>query len=166
MERRDFLKAAGVVAAASSLQAQRSEGLHNDREYWIAIMRRLADPVLNNLANGTLKARIPVEQGASDRRAVTHLEALGRLITGLAPWIELSADESAEGRLRAQYAALAHRAIGRAVDPVSPDFMNFTGERQPLVDAAFLASAPYLLAHIALRRALPDCVPIDHASDR
>jgi hypothetical protein len=29
-------------------------------------------------------------------------------------------------------------ALARAVDPASPDFMNFTRERQPLVDAAFL----------------------------
>ena len=30
-------------------------------------------------------------------------------------------------------------AIAHAVDPRSPDFMNFTRDRQPLVDAAFLA---------------------------
>src|SRR6185503_1973993 len=106
----------------------------------VAIMRRLADPVLTNLANGTLKARMPVEQAAgADRRSVTHLEALGRLIAGIAPWIELRADATAEGRLRARYADLARKAIARAVDPASPDFMNFTRERQPLVDAAFLA---------------------------
>ena len=64
-------------------------------------MQRLADPVLTNLANGTLKARMPVEQAPGvDRRAVTHLEAIGRLVAGLAPWIELAADDTAEGRLR------------------------------------------------------------------
>ena len=103
-------------------------------------MRRLADPVLRNLAAGTLKARMPVEQAPkADRRSVTHLEALGRLVAGIAPWIELPADESAEGKLRAEYADLARRAIARAVDPSSPDFLNFTKDRQPLVDAAFLA---------------------------
>jgi len=61
------------------------------------------------------------------------------LITGLAPWIELQADSTPEGRARAEYAGLARRAIARAVDPASPDFMNFTRDRQPLVDAAFLA---------------------------
>ena len=44
-----------------------------------------------------------------------------------------------EGRLRAQYGELARRAIDRAVDPASKDFLNFTRDRQPLVDAAFLA---------------------------
>ncbi len=114
-------------------------------------MRRLADPVLRNLAAGTLKARMPVEQAArADRRAVTHLEALGRLVAGLAPWIEIAPDTTAEGRLRAEYADLARRAIARAVDPASPDFMNFTRERQPLVDAAFLAQG-LLRARRALR---------------
>src|SRR5690349_18888382 len=85
---------------------------------------------------------MPVEQAAgANRQNVTHLEAVGRLLAGMAPWIELPADATAEGTLRAQYADLAHRAIARAVDPSSPDFLNFTRERQPLVDAAFLAQA-------------------------
>jgi hypothetical protein len=102
--------------------------------------RRLADPVLNNLANRTLKARMPVEEASgANRRGVTHLEAFGRLIAGIAPWLDLPADGSAEAALRAQYAALARRALANAIDPASPDFMNFTRDRQPLVDAAFLA---------------------------
>jgi hypothetical protein len=114
----------------------------SDRDYWILVMRRLADPVLTNLANDTLKARMPVEQAAGANRApVTHLEALGRLLAGMAPWLELPQEDSAEGRLRAHYADLARRAISRAVDPSSPDFMNFTKDRQPLVDAAFLGEA-------------------------
>jgi hypothetical protein len=156
MDRRDFLRTAGAIAASERVRLQpdttyevrevRADGAvaqrdasASDREYWISVMRKLADPVLTNLANGTLKTGMPVEQGSSDRRAVTHLEAMGRLIAGLAPWIELPADETNEGKLRAQYATLAHRAIARAVDPSSPDFMNFTRDRQPLVDAAFLA---------------------------
>jgi hypothetical protein len=149
MERRDFLKAAAAVASPA-LPAQRSEGSRNDREYWVAVMRRLADPVLDNLANGTLKARMPVNEA---RRSVTHLEALGRLLAGLAPWIELPPGENGEtgeGRLRAHYALLAQRAIAGAVDPASPDFMNFTRDRQPLVDAAFLAQG-VLRAPRALR---------------
>ena len=70
---------------------------------------------------------------------MTHLEAIGRLAAGIAPWIELPADDTRGGPIRARYADLARRAIGRAVDPASPDFMNFTRDRQPLVDAAFLA---------------------------
>ena len=121
---------------------------------WVATMRRLADPVLRNLAAGTLKARMPVEQAAgADRRSVTHLEAMGRLMAGIAPWIELRPDATAEGRCDRRYADLARRAIARAVDPASPDSLNFTRERQPLVDAAFLAQG-LLRAQTALRDAL------------
>jgi len=165
MDRREFFKAAGAGSALAILPGsvgasegaaadQPAPGPQGDREVWTGVIRRLADPVLTNLANGTLKTRMPVEQAAgAKRQTVTHLEALGRLIAGLAPWIELPADETAEGRLRAQYADLARRAIGRAVDPASPDFLNFTRERQPLVDAAFLAQG-LLRAPRALRDAL------------
>jgi hypothetical protein len=40
------------------------------------------------------------------------------------------------------------------VDPASPDFLNFTRDRQPLVDAAFLAHG-LLRAPLVLREALP-----------
>jgi len=171
MNRRQFLTSAsaGTVIAARR-ESRRSAGADSrgakadggpqtlpqtsDRDIWIGLLRGVADPVLRNLAAGTLKARMPVEQAqGADRAPVTHLEALGRLIAGLAPWIELPADASAEGRLRADYAELARRAIARAVDPSSPDFMNFTKGGQPLVDAAFLGQG-LLRAPRALRDAL------------
>ena len=150
---------ASVIAAST----QPSSSADSDRAFWLTVLRHLAEPVLSNLASGTLKARMPVEQAAgADRRSVTHLEALGRLLAGIAPWLELHRSESntmlatpgstaaSEQTLAAQYADLARRAIVRAVDPGSPDRMNFTRERQPLVDAAFLAQgllrAPRTLA--------------------
>jgi hypothetical protein len=156
MDRREFFYAAGAVGAVATASAQGASqsvasSARGDRDTWIGLMRRLADPVLTNLTNGTLKARMPVEQAAgTDRRSVTHLEALGRLLAGIAPWIELAPDETPEGRTRAEYADRARRAIARAVDPSSPDFMNFTRDRQPLVDAAFLAQG-LLRAPRALR---------------
>ena len=151
MDRREFL---GSVVAAGALppgrQTTSDQHAQSDRVFWVDVLRRLADPVLTNLANGTLHARMPVEQAAgSDRRAVTHLEAFGRLMAGIAPWIELGSDDSAEARLRRRHASLAQRAIARAVDPASPDVLTFARDRQPLVDAAFLAQgilrAPHTL---------------------
>ena len=143
MNRREFFSAAGLgglTAAASAAPVRAgTPASQTDRAFWIEVLRRLADPVLTNLANGTLKTRMPVEAADPKRRSVTHLEALGRLTAGIAPWIELAPDNTDEGRLRAEYAALTRRAIARAVDPSSSDFLNFTHERQPLVDAAFLA---------------------------
>jgi hypothetical protein len=163
MNRRAFLEAAGTIGVAplvvagsggDGLPAQEAGALAADRSYWVAVLTRLADPVLKNLVAGTLKARMPVEQATGANRApFSHLEALGRLIAGIAPWLELPADDTPEGKLRAQYGDLARRAIARAVDPASPDFLNFTGRGQPLVDAAFLAQG-VLRAPRALRESL------------
>ncbi|MGH9200748.1 MAG: DUF2264 domain-containing protein, partial [Vicinamibacterales bacterium] len=149
MERRDFLRATAGLTVAPVQQSRVAQGDATflaptagdaDRTFWIGIARRLSDPILTNLANGRLKLRMPVEEASgANRRGVTHLEAFGRLIAGIAPWLDLPSDDSAEGRLRAQYGALARGALASAVDPVSPDFLNFTRDRQPLVDAAFLA---------------------------
>jgi hypothetical protein len=159
MNRREFLAttgAGGALSAAIGIRQARpsAERSTDDRAAWVAIMRRVADPVLRNLADGTLKARMPVEQApGANRSSVTHLEALGRVMAGIAPWIELPADDTPEGRLREEYADLSRRAIARAVDPSSADFLNFTRERQPLVDAAFLAQG-VLRAPRALSAAL------------
>jgi hypothetical protein len=151
VERRDFLKTTtgALPAWTAATQQPRATPAATERDSWIALLRRLADPVLTNLANGTLKARMPVEQASgADRRSVTHLEALGRLVAGIAPWIELAPDASPEGRVRGEYAQLARRAISRAVDPSSPDYLNFTRDRQPLVDAAFLAQGLLRAPHV------------------
>jgi hypothetical protein len=147
--RREFLGVAAGAALASAASARpgsRSAGpptsALSERQYWVSVAQRLADPVLQNLANGTLKARMPVEEAEGAGRAgVTHLEAFGRLLAGLAPWLELPSETTPEGVLRARYAELAHKALANAVDPASPDALNFAGSGQPLVDAAFLAQA-------------------------
>jgi hypothetical protein len=157
MDRRVFFQSLGTGAVAAALTSRADAAQPappTDRQLWVGVVRRLSDPVLNNLANETLKARMPVEQVAgANREPVTHLEALGRLVAGIAPWIELPPDDTAEGQLRAKYAELTRRAIDRAVDPASRDFLNFTKGGQPLVDAAFLAQG-VLRAPRALQESL------------
>jgi hypothetical protein len=123
--RRRFLTTAMAAAAANP----------SDRDYWIQVLTRIADPVLNALSQRKLTAAMPVEapQGnGADRRQYTYLEALGRLLAGIAPWIE-------SGGGAGRYADLARQSIVAAVDPSSPDAVNFTRGSQPVVDAAFLA---------------------------
>ena len=103
-----------------------------ERAVWAGYAARLAEPVLTHLAAGTLKKSMPIEQAAgATRAAVTHLEALGRLLAGLAPWLALPGTDGAEGQARARYAGLARHAIAPAVDPASPDALNFTDGGQP-----------------------------------
>jgi hypothetical protein len=113
-----------------------------ERTYLIKTLTHIADPVLNALSKNELKKLMPVEaRNSNDRQQYTHLEAFGRLLAGMAPWLELGADNTVEGRLRKKYIDLAITGIHNATDPKSPDFMNFTKGGQPVVDAAFFAQA-------------------------
>ena len=113
----------------------------DDRAYSVQVLTRVAGPVLSAAAEGRLKARLPVHDWERDRASFAPLEALGRTLAGIAPWLELGPDATPEGRLRAHYGDLAVRALVNATDPRSPDHLDFSGAagRQPLVDAAFLA---------------------------
>jgi hypothetical protein len=158
MNRRDFLHAGALAAGSAALPhadtthtaplAQTTPAAAvpvETRASWIARLTKIADPVLTHLANGTLKAQMPCEAAAgveAARRKFTHLEAFGRLLAGMATWLELSATGSAdEDRARTRYAELARRALISATTPGSPDFLNFNDGGQALVDTAFLAQA-------------------------
>lgn len=116
----------------------------DDRAYWIRVVTRIADPVLLALRDRKLRATMPVEAphgNVEDRKQYTYLEALGRLLTGLSPWLESGTGSGAENEMRSRYAELCREAIAAGVDPSSPDYMNFNKGSQPVVDAAFLALA-------------------------
>ena len=115
-----------------------------DREYWVNTMIKIIDPVYQNLSQNKLRANMPIETNdglnTGKRKEVTHLEAFGRSFCGIAPWLELGADNTKEGKLRAKYIELCKKSLQNAVNPESPDYMRFDGPGgQPLVDAAFLA---------------------------
>jgi len=140
--RRFFQTTAGAgVAAAAGGAPQRAQ---TDREHWLRTLELLAQPVLRNLAAGTLKRNMPVEcvtGNPAERRRYTHLEALGRLLAGIAPWLEAPLVAGAERDLQQRYANLAREAIHSGTDPASPDYLNFREGAQPLVDCGFLAQA-------------------------
>ncbi|MFD2614402.1 DUF2264 domain-containing protein [Paenibacillus gansuensis] len=111
------------------------------RQYWVDSMCRIAEPVLEALAARELKQRLPHKGKWQERSPFAYLEALGRTLAGLAPWLEGGETSGAEGERRARYAAMALKAIDAGTDPSSPDYMVFHEGGQPLVDAAFLAHA-------------------------
>src|ERR1700748_1488583 len=86
----------------------------SDRDYWVATLRRIAEPVLTTLSQGKLRASMPVEashHNETDRKQYTYLEAIGRLLTGIAPWLESGASDGAEGELRRRYCELARASV-------------------------------------------------------
>lgn len=120
------------------------------REYWLQSMLKIANPVLLNLKDRTLKKVMPVEmKEGTNREQFAHLEALSRLLVGMAPWLEKKSENREEEALRLQYCELARLAIDAGTDPNSPDYMNFSNDFQPIVDTAFfvhaLLRAPYEL---------------------
>lgn len=141
--RRELLKGAAAAAIvgphAGVAELGPSATAKDDRAYWVRILTRIGDPVLRSLSEHKLKLMMPADgPNGAERSQFMHLEALGRLLAGMGPWLELNGN-IAEKALRAQYAELARAAIDASTDPASPDFMNFTRGGQPLVDAAFLA---------------------------
>jgi hypothetical protein len=113
----------------------------SDRAEAVKTLDRIARPVMESLAERKLRERLPLGPGEESRRDVTCLEAFGRTLAGIAPWLALGPDDTAEGKLRARYIEWSRKALAHATDPKSPDFMNFTKGGQPLVDAAFLSLA-------------------------
>ncbi|MGY4385542.1 hypothetical protein ACVWYN_002582 [Pedobacter sp. UYP24] len=114
------------------------------RKFLIETMLKIANPVLVALSQNQLKVRMPVEAQPGQevgRREVTYLEAFGRLIGGMAPWLELGPDETQEGKLRQKYILLVRKCIRNATDSSALDYMNFSKGGQPVVDAAFFAHA-------------------------
>jgi hypothetical protein len=152
--RRMFLKSAALAAAplvasrgsaASLVQSQENNSEKSDRAQWLAIVERVSEPVLAAISQQKLRATMPVEAApglATERAQSTHLEAIGRLLSGLAPWLEADAGNDAEEeKLRSRYRQWAQLAIRYGTDPQSPDVLHFGTNHQSLVDAAFLALA-------------------------
>jgi hypothetical protein len=152
MKRRNFIRNSSMMAFAGALPASAiaadmptsEHGLPpiDDRQYWVSLMTRMAMPVLTNMAAGTLKKNMPIEVSPSwDGRdkAVSYMEAFGRLIAGITPWLSLPDDTTKEGKTRAHLRQLVLQGLSRAADPNDPDYLLWNKEGQPLVDAAFLA---------------------------
>ena len=115
----------------------------NTRRYWLQTMLKIADPVLRALAEDRLTDTLPIESKSprEDRANYTYLEAFGRTMVGMAPWLELEGLTGEEAALQAEYRALARCCMHNAVTPGTRDCMNFADGHQPIVDAAFLAHA-------------------------
>jgi hypothetical protein len=143
MKRRDLLRSALALPLATSMPASASPATPaTGRAVWTAHLDRVARPVLENLAHGRLKASMPIESKpatAATRPHTTHLEAFARLLSGIAPWLEQT--PSPEPELHAQYVVWTHAALEQALDPKSPDALEFAADNQNLVDAAFLSLA-------------------------
>ncbi len=115
-----------------------------DREFWVKSLYKIAYPVIHNLANETLKKNMPLEHNADyglKLTKVTYLEALGRTIAGVAPWLALPDDNTQEGKMRKTMRLELLKGLTNSVNPESADYISYRDENQPIVDAAYVALA-------------------------
>lgn len=111
---------------------------NESRTFWIQTMTTIARPVLEALSQRRLYRSLPMEFH-SERKEFACLEAFGRTLCGIAPWLECDGLSGEEEALRKQFCEMALEGLDATTDPNSPDYMLFDGDGQPLVDAAFLA---------------------------
>lgn len=149
----------GAFLLAACEYVRYLERLHNaDRDYWTSLAYNMAAPVLSNMAEGTLQKNMLVEVSPNwDGRdiKVTYMEAFGRLMAGIAPWLSLPDDDTPECTQRKQLRQWALASYRNAVDPDSPDCLLWSGQGQALVDAAYVAES-FLRAYNALWAPLDD----------
>lgn len=137
-----FFIAAFILKTVFAQIDHKSKGAGmQERAYLVKTLVKIANPVLVALSKNELKKEMPVESSGEHRERYTHLEAFGRLLSGMAPWLELGPDSTPEGKLRKKYIDLARLCLHNSTDSTSPDYMNFQCCGQPVVDAAFLAQA-------------------------
>ena len=137
---------------------KKTEKVKSDRELWAGILYQMAAPVLSNMSEGKLQENMLVELSPTwdgrDKR-VTYMECFGRLMAGLASWLSLPDDDTAEGIQRKQLREWALKSYAQSVDPESKDYLLWRKEGQPLVDAAYIAES-FLRGYDALWVPLDD----------
>lgn len=125
----------------------------SDREKWVDLMYQMAEPIMHNMAEGKLQQVMDTTGGNKnlelsptwDKRdkKVSYMEAFGRMLAGLAPWLSLPDDDTAEGAKRKQMREWTRQALINAVDPKSPDRLGWENGGQTLVDAAYIVEGLY-----------------------
>ena len=69
--------------------AKKQKAQQTDREYWCSLAYKMAQPVLENMAKGELQKNMKTEFSPSfDNR--------DRSVAGIAPWLTLPDDDTAE----------------------------------------------------------------------
>lgn len=107
------------------------------RKDWIEILLKITLPILERSANGNLKKEMP--KGAFFKED-QYLEAIGRIICGIAPWIECEENGSDFEHSQKKYVtSLIVKTIDNITQTNSSDYINFAQSAQALVDTAYLA---------------------------
>jgi hypothetical protein len=129
----------------------------SDRQFWLAELDKMVRPVISSLAHDSLRILMPKVvskrvDNRDNRIQVQYVEVLGRILSGIAPWLQGEGGSAEEVALRSQYRQWALEGIHHALDSTASDYMRFDLGGQQLVDASFIALAfvrsPWLWEHL------------------
>ena len=125
-----------ILLLPAAVAQAKKQAPQTDREYWSQLACRMAQPVLENMARGELQKNMLTEFSPSfdnRNRKVVYMETFGRLMAGIAPWLNAEPESTLTEWARASYR--------HAVDPQSPDYLCWGVAGQNLVDAAYIAES-------------------------
>lgn len=140
-----------LMVISSNLYAQKKKRAEKtkvltDRQLWLKEMDKMVRPMMSSLAKDSLTILMPQEtsirvDNKAHRVKVQYLEVLGRVLSGIAPWLQLEGGSAEEVALRNQYRQWAIQGIKNSLDSNAKDFMRYDVGGQQLVDASFVAYA-------------------------
>lgn len=136
--------------------------MNTTRKFWLEKLELVVRPVLEAARDRKLRERMPLQvRETIVSHDCSYFECAGRLICGIAPWLELDLPDGEEKDLQTEFAEMSRELIAGQVDPKSPDHAyiedNIRNCSQFLVDAAFLAQG-IMRAPNQLWRKLPQNV--------
>ncbi|GAA4200558.1 DUF2264 domain-containing protein [Pedobacter jeongneungensis] len=148
---------AALTLPVSAQKKKKSAENLSDRQFWLQQMDKMVRPVLYNLAKDSLRIAMPqvtsIHIDNKDHRIkVQYVEVLGRVLSGIAPWLQLEDGDAKEIALRKQYREWVIQGLKNSLDSNARDFMNYDIGGQQLVDASYVAlaiiRAPWIWEHL------------------
>ncbi len=107
-----------------------------NRSEWVNTLYKIAHPVLKCGASETLRLKMPKLNDSCEDQ---YLEAIGRVVCGVAPWIELKGGDEQEVKQRSECRELLIKTLDNITRKGSKDYISFENSSQSLVDSAYLA---------------------------
>ena len=140
-----FALAVNPLYAQKKSTVKKTEPL-SDRQFWLSEMDKMVRPVIYSLAQDSLRIVMPQVtskrvDNKQQRIQVQYLEVLGRVLSGIAPWLQTEGGTAQEIALRNQYRIWVLKGLSNVLDSTKRDYMRFDLGGQQLVDASFLATA-------------------------
>ncbi|MGE8241831.1 MAG: DUF2264 domain-containing protein, partial [Sphingobacterium sp.] len=137
MKRRNWIQAVTLTTAGALMNSpllgrsqpigSAAEPSTDDRAYWVSILTKMASPILDRISKERFRAEMPIVKSETYDYidpSVGYLEAFGRLLAGMAPWLNLPDDKTAEGKLRTKFKQQALLGIQHGVNPASADYFS------------------------------------------